>query len=74
MTEYGCVLGFDGQDNFLVVTAALTGILIQTRVDATNGIETEVDGYPANRRESDIILEHLFRMKQVVGLTIKICA
>ncbi|MCC5466494.1 hypothetical protein [Pelosinus baikalensis] len=35
-----------------------------------NGIITGVDVYPANRRESDIILRHLNRQMKDTGLTI----
>ena len=40
-------------------------------VDTTNGIVTGVDCYPANRRESDIVLEHLKRIKADTGLMIE---
>lgn len=35
------------------------GYLTEMTVDTSHGIITGVDGYPANQRESDIILEHL---------------
>lgn len=34
------------------------GYLTEMTVDTKHGIITGVDCYPANRRESDIILEH----------------
>ena len=37
----------------------------------TNGIVIGVDCYPANRRESDIVLEHIKRIKMATGLTIE---
>ena len=40
-------------------------------VDTANGIITVVDCYPANRRESDIILKHIERQMQDNGLDIK---
>lgn len=40
-------------------------------VDTTNGIVIGVDCYPVNWRESDIVLEHLSRVKQTIGLDIK---
>lgn len=47
------------------------GYLAQMTVDTENGIIIGVDCYPANRRESDIVLEHLKRIKQDTGLRIK---
>lgn len=47
------------------------GYLTQMTVDTTNGIVIGVDCYPANRRESDIVLEHLSRIKRKTGLTIE---
>ena len=35
------------------------GYLTEMTVDTSHGIITDVDCYPDNRRESDIILEHL---------------
>jgi hypothetical protein len=40
------------------------GYLAEMTVDVANGIITGVDCYPANRRESDIILKHLWRQIQ----------
>lgn len=40
-------------------------------VDTTNGIVIGGDCYPANWRESDIVLEHVKRIKQETGLTIE---
>ena len=47
------------------------GYLTQMTVDTTNGIVIGVDCYPANRRESDIVLEHLSQIKRKTGLTIE---
>ena len=47
------------------------GYLAQMTVDTTNGIVIGVDCYPANRRESDIVLEHIKRIKMDTGLTIE---
>ena len=47
------------------------GYLAQMTVDTTNGIVIGVDCYPANRRESDIVLEHVKRIKMATGLTIE---
>lgn len=35
------------------------GYPTETTVDTSHGIITEVDGYPENQRESDIVLNHL---------------
>jgi hypothetical protein len=40
------------------------GYLAEMTVDTANGIITGVDCYPANRRESDIILKHIERQRQ----------
>lgn len=40
-------------------------------VDTTNGIVIGVDCYPANRRESDIVLEHVKQIKMNTGLTLE---
>ena len=40
------------------------GYLAEMTVDTTNGIITGVDCYPANRRESDIILKHIERQTE----------
>jgi len=47
------------------------GYLTEMTVDTSNGIITGVDCYPANQRESDIILEHLKKQPceyQEIGL------
>jgi len=40
------------------------GYLSEMTVDTKNGIITGVDCYPANQRESDIILDHIQRQKK----------
>jgi transposase len=47
------------------------GYLTEMTVDTANGIVTGVDCYPANRRESDIVLKHIERQKQDNRLAIK---
>jgi Transposase DDE domain len=47
------------------------GYLAEMTVDTKIGIVTGVDVYPANRRESDIILRHLNRQMKDTGLEIK---
>ena len=47
------------------------GYLVEMTVDTANGIITGVDCYPANRRESDIILKHIERQTQDNRLGIK---
>ena len=47
------------------------GYLVKMTVDTANGIITGVDCYPANRRESDIILKHLERQQRDNNLKIK---
>ena len=47
------------------------GYLAEMTVDTTNGIITGVDCYPANRRESDIILKHIERQIQENQFDIK---
>lgn len=47
------------------------GYLTEMTVDAESGIVLGVDCYPANRRESDIILEHIKTIKDNTGLEIK---
>lgn len=47
------------------------GYLTEMTVDTKHGIITGVDCYPANIRESDIILEHLKRQMDETGIRIK---
>jgi transposase len=47
------------------------GYLTEMTVDTNHGIITGVDCYPANRRESDIILKHLQRQMQENNFSIK---
>lgn len=47
------------------------GYLAEMTVDTQNGIITGVDCYPANRRESDIVLHHIKKQMCNTGLTIK---
>jgi hypothetical protein len=47
------------------------GYLAEMTIDAANGIVTGVDCYPANRRESDIILKHIERQVRDNHLDIK---
>lgn len=47
------------------------GYLTEMTVDTAHGIITGVDCYPANHRESDVILEHLKRQKKDLSLSIK---
>ena len=47
------------------------GYLTEMTVDAESGIVLGVDCYPANRRESDIILKHIKAIKDNTGLDIK---
>jgi transposase len=47
------------------------GYLAEVTVDTANGIVTGVDCYPANRRESDIVLKHIERQNNDNKLTIK---
>lgn len=47
------------------------GYLTEMTVDTENGIVLGVDCYPANRRESDIILEHIQAIKDNTGIDIK---
>ena len=47
------------------------GYLAEMTVDTANGIITGVDCYPANRRESDIILKHIERQIKDNCLNIK---
>jgi hypothetical protein len=47
------------------------GYLAEMTVDAANGIITGVDCYPANKRESDIILKHIERQTKENQLDIK---
>jgi hypothetical protein len=47
------------------------GYLAEMTVDTANGIVTGVDCYPANRRESDIILKHLVNQVQDNQLSIQ---
>lgn len=46
------------------------GYLTEMTVDASHGIITGVDCYPANHRESDIILEHMKRQQEDVSISI----
>jgi len=50
------------------------GYLAQMTVDTDHGIITGVDCYPANRRESDIILRHIERQMSETGLDFKAIA
>jgi IS5 family transposase len=63
-TDKGC--GYIYQENKKGL-----GYLAEMTVDTANGIITGVDCYPANRRESDIILKHLERQKRDNNLKIK---
>jgi len=47
------------------------GYLAEMTVDTENGIITGVDCFPANRRESDIILKHVERQIKENGLSIQ---
>ena len=47
------------------------GYLTEMTVDTKNGIITGVDTYPANHRESNIILRHLDRQMKDTGIQIK---
>jgi len=47
------------------------GYLAEITVDTENGIITGVDCYPANRRESDIILKHIEKQIKDNGLEIQ---
>ena len=47
------------------------GYLTEMTVDTLNGIVTRVDCYPANQRESDIILTHIDKQMQDTGLVVK---
>lgn len=47
------------------------GYLVQMTVDTEHGIITGVDCFPANRRESDIILKHVQRQMKETGVHIK---
>lgn len=47
------------------------GYLTEMTVDTGHGIITGVDCYPANRRESDIILAHLERQTAETGIEMK---
>lgn len=47
------------------------GYLTEMTVDTKHGIITGVDCYSANRRESDIILEHIQRQMRETGIQIK---
>lgn len=46
------------------------GYLTEMTTDTANGIVLGVDCYPANRRESDIILRHIEKIKDNTGLRI----
>lgn len=46
------------------------GYLAEISVDAESGIITGVDCYPANIRESDIILQHIKRQRENTGIEI----
>ncbi len=46
------------------------GYLTEMTIDTENGIVLGVDCYPANRRESDIILEHIEKIEKDTGLKI----
>lgn len=46
------------------------GYLTEMTTDTANGIVLGVDCYPANRRESDIILNHIEKIKNDTGLEI----
>lgn len=43
------------------------GYLTEMTIDTANGIVTGVDCYAANHRESDLILNHLKKQKEVLG-------
>ena len=47
------------------------GYLCEATVDTKNGIITGVDCYPANKSESEIILKHVKKQKETLGLNIK---
>lgn len=47
------------------------GYLFETTVDCSHGIITGVDVYPANQKESSIVLQHLEKQIQATGLDIK---
>lgn len=47
------------------------GYLVETTVDCGHGIITGVDVYPANQKESSIVLKHLEKQIQANGLNIK---
>lgn len=44
--------------------------MIEMTIDTSHVIITGVDCYPANHRESDIILEHMKRQQEDLSLTI----
>ena len=46
------------------------GYLTEMTTDTENGIVLGVDCYPANRRESDIILKHIEKIEKDTGLKI----
>lgn len=46
------------------------GYLTEMTTDTENGIILGVDCYPANRRESDIILEHIEKLQENTGVSI----
>lgn len=50
------------------------GYLAEMTVDTENGIVVGVDCYPANQRESNIILEHIKKIQSETGLNIKTLA
>ena len=47
------------------------GYLTEMTVDTCHGIITGVDCYPANHRESDIILNHLKKQKETLSIELK---
>jgi len=47
------------------------GYLTEMTVDTENGIVVGVDCYPANQRESNIILEHVKKIQSETGMNIK---
>lgn len=47
------------------------GYLTEMTVDTSHGIITGVDCYPANHRESDIILNHIKKQKEALSIDLK---
>lgn len=50
------------------------GYLTEMTIDTDHGIITGVDCYPANHRESDIILNHIKNQKETLSIELKTIA